>query len=546
MSKFLIKQNATSVLATIFVQNDSVTTGAGLTGLAYNTSSLTAYYFRQGDSSDTAISLATMTLGTWASGGLVKVDDTNMPGVVQLGLPNACFTALGSVVVYLQGAANMAPCVLEFQVVAFDPTDAVHLGLSSLPNAAAAASGGLMTIGTSTGQVNPDGSGNVPMAMGQALPGSPSANTTGSALVQANTLTFSGSFVKADAEQWKGGTIPSPNVTGVPLVDNKYWLGTIVTAATAGIPDVNAKNINNVSTSSVATINANIGTTQPTNFTGTGASAYVQVDVENWVASAPNVLHAGCVQVDVQRWANDNNAISVNANHYPNIAVHDILGAVSAGAAGYVGPDWGHINAPTTTVDLSGTTIKNLDGNTVQTGDAYAIVNNGTYGNSALHTQIGSPWQVGTKYNVLLNGSDVTGNVPGDLQTIKTQTVTCSAGVTIEPFVGNANHVISVDTSGNVTIGGYASNEDPWSIIKAATPSNTPSAGTVELLLRLLDADWSVDTSTTPWDIVATINGTGLSSGMGGTGTVILRKRARDTGSSNITNTTTVIGQEIQ
>ncbi len=54
------------------------------------------------------------------------------------------------------------------------------------------------------------------------------------------------------------------------------------------------------------------------------------------------------------------------------VNVVNLAGTASAGVAGYVALDWGHINAPTTAVDLSGTTIKNLDGNTVQTGDSYA------------------------------------------------------------------------------------------------------------------------------------------------------------------------------
>jgi hypothetical protein len=37
-----------------------------------------------------------------------------------------------------------------------------------------------------------------------------------------------------------------------------------------------------------------------------------------------------------------------------------ILGTASAGVAGYVGVDWAHINAPTTTVALSGTTLANV------------------------------------------------------------------------------------------------------------------------------------------------------------------------------------------
>ncbi len=52
--------------------------------------------------------------------------------------------------------------------------------------------------------------------------------------------------------------------------------------------------------------------------------------------------------------------------------VKKTLGTASAGVAGYVGVDWSHVNAPTTTLDLTNTTIKNLDGNTIQSGDAYA------------------------------------------------------------------------------------------------------------------------------------------------------------------------------
>lgn len=43
--------------------------------------------------------------------------------------------------------------------------------------------------------------------------------------------------------------------------------------------------------------------------------------------------------------------------------------------------------------------------------------------------------------------------VQGDLQTIKTQTVTCAAGVTVGAFVGNATAALSVDASGRVDIG---------------------------------------------------------------------------------------------
>ena len=113
--KKLIASGSTSQRVQVFIQNSASLVGAGLGGLVYNTSGLTAYYFRDGDSSTTAISLVTATLGTWASGGFVAVDGTNLPGVYEIGLPNACFGSGGSCVVYLQGAANMVPCVLEIQ-----------------------------------------------------------------------------------------------------------------------------------------------------------------------------------------------------------------------------------------------------------------------------------------------------------------------------------------------------------------------------------------------------------------------------------------------
>lgn len=78
-------------------------------------------------------------------------------------------------------------------------------------------------------------------------------------------------------------------------------------------------------------------------------------------------------QVDARQWLGGT-IPAVNVTGVPLVDLKYTLGTLSAGAAGYVGPDWGHVNAPTTTLDLSGTTIKNLDGNTVQTGDSYAYL----------------------------------------------------------------------------------------------------------------------------------------------------------------------------
>lgn len=85
------------------------------------------------------------------------------------------------------------------------------------------------------------------------------------------------------------------------------------------------------------------------------------------------------------------------------VDVGKILGTTSAGQAGYVGLDWGQIVNKTTTNALTGTTIA-------------------------------STQQV-------------------DVNTIKTQTITCSAGVTVGAFVGNATAALSVDASGRIDVG---------------------------------------------------------------------------------------------
>lgn len=154
MAKAQLVKGTTSYLTDIFIQNNSLTTGAGLTGLVFNTASLTAYYHRSNSATATAISLATMTAGTWATAGFVEVDATNMPGVYQIGIPNAALASgAGNVSILLKGATNMAPVVLEIELTGTDNQDAVHGGMTALPNAAATASGGLPTIGTGAGQI---------------------------------------------------------------------------------------------------------------------------------------------------------------------------------------------------------------------------------------------------------------------------------------------------------------------------------------------------------------------------------------------------------
>lgn len=122
--KLNVLKGKESVLVNVFIQDSSSTTGAGLASLTNATSGLVAYYSRadQGDNAATAISLGAGTRGTWSSGGFKEKDATNLPGVYELGIPNAALvTGSDFCLIMLKGAANMAPCVLEIQLTANDP-----------------------------------------------------------------------------------------------------------------------------------------------------------------------------------------------------------------------------------------------------------------------------------------------------------------------------------------------------------------------------------------------------------------------------------------
>lgn len=121
-----IKRGSTSVRRLIFIADSSSTTGAGLANLVYNTSSLVAYYFAGDLSNEVSITLATATLGTWTSGGFIAVDNTNMPGWYEIGIPNEALDGGNECAIQFRGAANMVPVNIYIELDTVDyQTDAM-------------------------------------------------------------------------------------------------------------------------------------------------------------------------------------------------------------------------------------------------------------------------------------------------------------------------------------------------------------------------------------------------------------------------------------
>ena len=118
---------------------------------------------------------------------------------------NATDTAtLGPLLVHAS-ATGTDPYDAEFEVVAFDPQDGQRLGVSALPAYNVGSPGGLLTSGTGPYQINPDGTGSVPIAFGTAIPSTPAPNTVGESL-----------YV-ADAQRGRTGTAQAGTTTTITL-----------------------------------------------------------------------------------------------------------------------------------------------------------------------------------------------------------------------------------------------------------------------------------------------------------------------------------------
>jgi hypothetical protein len=104
----------------IFIADTSKTDGSGLANLVYNSSGLVAYYYAGDLNNEVQITLATATLGTWTSGGFVAVDNTNMPGWYEIGIPDAALDGGNEVALQFRGATNMAVVNL---LIALDAVD---------------------------------------------------------------------------------------------------------------------------------------------------------------------------------------------------------------------------------------------------------------------------------------------------------------------------------------------------------------------------------------------------------------------------------------
>lgn len=129
--KFNFKANPTSVVLRVKLMNSSVSTGAGLTGIAYNTSGLIISTMKIGEATATAYTAAggniedITTLGTYAAPTSGKcrfkeVDSTNHKGVYEIQIADARFASTTQLIISISGATNLAEFDCEVSMLPVD------------------------------------------------------------------------------------------------------------------------------------------------------------------------------------------------------------------------------------------------------------------------------------------------------------------------------------------------------------------------------------------------------------------------------------------
>lgn len=382
--KLSILQGATSVTVNIFIQDSSSTTGAGLTGLVFNSASLTCYYMRPKVAA-TSVTLATLAAVTsaYSSGGFKEIDSTNAPGWYRFDIPDAAIAnAERFVSFHFKGATNMAPLPLEVELTGWNNQDGVRAGLTALPNAAAEAAGGLYTRGSGAGQINQPANGMADMNV---------VRNAGTAITAASGRQ------EVNVSHWRGTAAPAEDTAGYPKVTIKDGTG-------AGEIDTNAGAIVAVTT---VTTTTNLTNAPPdssgvtTLLSRLSAARAAMLDALSLRTATAQAGAAGTITLDAS-------ASATNDLYKGQWVV--ITSGTGAGQSrlisGYVGatkvatihrnwatnPDNTSVFYLLSAADIQGLvladTLTTYTGDTPQTGDAYAVVNSGTFGNSALKTLI--------------------------------------------------------------------------------------------------------------------------------------------------------------
>lgn len=139
---YTLLKGSTSVILTVDMR---LLDGAPATGLA--ATGVTCAYLREGSAAaGVAVVLAAGVAGVYGSGHWVETDPSGLPGVYQLGIPDAALAAGARSVLLRLSATGCFARTVQVRLTATNPDDGVRQGLTALPNAVAGVSGGVPVL----------------------------------------------------------------------------------------------------------------------------------------------------------------------------------------------------------------------------------------------------------------------------------------------------------------------------------------------------------------------------------------------------------------
>lgn len=105
----------TSLFARIFI-GQATAPSQGVVGLTSG-AGLTWYWIRAGGTTSSVQALTAGTTGTFAAGSFIQIDGVNLPGLYEVGIPNASITS-GTLAVdhYIGGTAGICPVVYHIDI----------------------------------------------------------------------------------------------------------------------------------------------------------------------------------------------------------------------------------------------------------------------------------------------------------------------------------------------------------------------------------------------------------------------------------------------
>src|SRR5688572_4173597 len=149
MADYMRLAGSTDVSVVLFIFDPA--TGNADTSVVFNTSGLDLRYRREGAAATTIteVTLAALTTAH-TDGGFLHIGN----GYYRLDLPDAAVASGVTGVQVHGGLTSRAVVGCYIHLVAYDPLDAVRLGLTSLPNVASGSAGAIPTTGTGANQIS--------------------------------------------------------------------------------------------------------------------------------------------------------------------------------------------------------------------------------------------------------------------------------------------------------------------------------------------------------------------------------------------------------